>query len=446
VTDRQSQGAIDRIRTAPAARQGPRISRQSRRILGNAASPAPDHPWGGPADPTRKHFPGEGVAKQQKCGTCRFFQEAGLAGSGWCHHPDRKTSSDVMIMVRRSELACRDDWSRSLWQPATGGNDDSSLPFSRSPLTGPMPPTSPEDLSTLLAQDIVSSADSGEDVLLSEARIISESPEAKNRWETPARAIQMPNFDPRTAIFRAREAYRDKVKAKASEARLLSAAEPIAEPVPEPVADWPECLESVAEYQQPEIVLPAPLASRDMQASIEPARSTLPVAANITPAPRQHVEDKPLATRSGSQNAIGKANRPRVQTPIVEPPADSAVAARALIQSAERADEAVRHEVRLAVDLPDWYRTDLPRICRTCRDYRPSADGMRGWCANGWAFTHRRLVQSDDAAPCHSAIGDWWAPVDDVWLVAADVSSHGRATPHLDRIAGQETARRRRSK
>jgi hypothetical protein len=95
--------------------------------------------------------------------------------------------------------------------------------------------------------------------------------------------------------------------------------------------------------------------------------------------------------------------------------------------------------------LPGWFRTDLPRLCRSCRDYRPSADGQRGWCANSWAFTHRRLVHEDDAAPCQSAIGDWWLPVDDVWLVAADVSSHGRATPLLDRLAGKSDPQRRRS-
>jgi hypothetical protein len=96
-------------------------------------------------------------------------------------------------------------------------------------------------------------------------------------------------------------------------------------------------------------------------------------------------------------------------------------------------------------ELPDWYRADLPRICRTCRDYRPSAEGQRGWCANSWAFTHRRLVLEDDPAPCQSAIGDWWLPVDDVWLVAADVSSHGRATPLLDRLTGKADRQRRRS-
>ena len=154
-----------------------------------------------------------------------------------------------MIMVRRSELACRDDWSRSLWQPASAGHDELEPQFSRSPLTGPMPPTSQQDLTTLLAQDIVSSGVSGEDVLLSEARIISEPDEAKNRWETPARPIQMPNFDPRTAIFRAREAYREKVKARATEARLLSSAEPIVEAIREPTAAATETLELAEEFE-----------------------------------------------------------------------------------------------------------------------------------------------------------------------------------------------------
>ena len=63
---------------------------------------------------------------KRRCGTCRFFQEAGLAGSGWCHHPQRKTTSDLMIMVRRNELACRDEWSHDLWTPVSVGDSDTA--------------------------------------------------------------------------------------------------------------------------------------------------------------------------------------------------------------------------------------------------------------------------------------------------------------------------------
>ncbi|MCC6312964.1 MAG: hypothetical protein IT337_03055 [Thermomicrobiales bacterium] len=75
----------------------------------------------------------------------------------------------------------------------------------------------------------------------------------------------------------------------------------------------------------------------------------------------------------------------------------------------------------------------VPRICRTCRDFRPAEGGERGWCANQWAFTHRRMVGADDPAPCESSIGCWWLPADDLFLSDADISTHGQPTPHLDR-------------
>ena len=147
--------------------------------------------------------------------------------------------------------------------------------------------------------------------------------------------------------------------------------------------------------------------------------------------------------RPAGQPDVGEPMMERRSTPVrSEKIGGPAAGSRAI----EEADSAMR-----LVDsdegeiLPDWYRTELPRICRTCRDYRPSADGQRGWCANTWAFTHRRLVLEDDPAPCQSAIGDWWLAVDDVWLVAADVSSHGRATPLLDRLAAKAEQQRRRS-
>lgn len=74
----------------------------------------------------------------------------------------------------------------------------------------------------------------------------------------------------------------------------------------------------------------------------------------------------------------------------------------------------------------------LPRICRTCRDFRPAETSDRGWCANQWAFSHRRVVAAEEQAPCDSVLGDWWLPADEVWSDAADVSSHGQPTPLLD--------------
>jgi hypothetical protein len=73
---------------------------------------------------------------------------------------------------------------------------------------------------------------------------------------------------------------------------------------------------------------------------------------------------------------------------------------------------------------------DVPRCCRTCREYRPSDSGERGWCTSAWAFQHRRMVGADEL-PCASAIGIWWLPRDDLWLDDLDVD-HGRPTPLVD--------------
>ncbi|CAN0504402.1 unnamed protein product, partial [Phaeothamnion confervicola] len=57
---------------------------------------------------------------RRKCATCRYFQSNQLSGNGWCTHPSRQTSSDVRILVRKDELACRNSWGSDLWVSADG--------------------------------------------------------------------------------------------------------------------------------------------------------------------------------------------------------------------------------------------------------------------------------------------------------------------------------------
>ena len=76
---------------------------------------------------------------------------------------------------------------------------------------------------------------------------------------------------------------------------------------------------------------------------------------------------------------------------------------------------------------------DLPRTCQTCRDFRPSESGERGWCTNDWAFTHRQMVNAD-SLPCQSSIGCWWLPNDASWMPALAPPDHRRATPRTDRL------------
>ncbi len=351
-----------------------------------------------------------------------------------------------MILVRRNELACRDEWSRSLWQPSSAQERGDVLSHFHPTIAGPVQPTSREHLQALLTRDATTAAPEGEDVLLSEGRIVSE---AREVWEPETRPFPAGNFDPRTAIFRAREAYREKVRARAALARNAAGTEALAGSRDQPAA--------VVEARAPDIE----------STSIEPWEQ-------FDPLPEEYARILIPASEEQNSNHAGGS------VVSVMPGADSSVPPMALDQimlADEWHSEAGREAVddrrdfqtedaevclpdepntgedvvphsesgRLDLDLPEWFRGDLPHVCRACRDFRPAVDGQRGWCANRWAFTHRQLVQEDDVSPCHSAIGDWWVAVDDVWLVAADVSSHGRPTPLLNRLTGEEGAQRRRS-
>ncbi len=56
------------------------------------------------------------AGEQRKCANCRYFQDAGVAKNGWCTHPKRQTTSDVMLLVRAGELACRNPWGGDLFE------------------------------------------------------------------------------------------------------------------------------------------------------------------------------------------------------------------------------------------------------------------------------------------------------------------------------------------
>lgn len=361
-----------------------------------------------------------------------------------------------MIMVRRNELACRNEWQRSLWTPRDGEPGDEPA-FQRTSAMGPVAPATAEHVRALLAADVDSTSDGeGEDVLLSEARIVSEAPNEPQPVLAAARprplAVPAPGFDARSAVFRAREAYRDRIRARSVQERPSIRAQSVSpeRAVPESVAvagvaDDPEMhAERTAQPEEPRVAAPRPAMPSSSGDDAQPARQAIAGArppraarqASIEPErERAEPEKPPVRPMENQEPRAAPADRGEPAICPAEP----------MELQSEAEPRAPNRRVQEEEELPAWFRTDLPRICRECRDFRPSADGQRGWCANAWAFTHRRLVHADDVAPCQSAIGDWWVPVDDVWLVAADVSSHGRPTPLLDRLVGGESPRRRRS-
>lgn len=94
----------------------------------------------------------------------------------------------------------------------------------------------------------------------------------------------------------------------------------------------------------------------------------------------------------------------------------------------------------------DESHSDVPRVCMTCRDFRPAESGERGWCTNDWAFSHRTMVAAH-SRPCQTTIGSWWLPHEAIWLETVNVQNHGLPTPLLDAYLGEpkERVARRRS-
>jgi hypothetical protein len=329
-----------------------------------------------------------------------------------------------MVMVRRNELACRNAWAASLWEPVSGAGDAEQAESRYLMATGPLPPANADDIRAVLSQDTII-ADAGEDVLVSEARLIAEPvrlPMASHQVALPRPPA---GFDPRTALFRAREAHREKTRARDAAARQQESIEP----------------GRLAGEGNAAITVP-PADSFHDQAGREGADDAeiqrhveLPESReDMTPAPG---DISPAVYHGEGDSHLGRWLE---ESPLVavedEPP-------REVLQ--------LENLFRFASEpVPAWFRGDLPETCRTCRDFRPSLEGDTGWCANRWAFNKalgepQQLVHEDEVVPCASPIGNWWAPVDDVWLVAADVSHHSRPTPLMDRYLPAKTVEKKRS-
>lgn len=327
-----------------------------------------------------------------------------------------------MVMVRRNELACRNAWAASLWEPVSGAADADEAQLRHHLATGPLPPANADDIRAVVSQDTVV-ADTGEDVLVSEARIIGEPvrpsmPSHQGIQQPPA-----PNVESRSAVIRAREAHREKTRARDAATRQSESIEP------------GRVLEDVS---QDVIGITTGSAQDPWQGSeefgIDGGDNQLETWTENIPAPG---DISPVLYFGHDESSLDRW--------LGEPPLD------------ETEDEPAQEELRLENlsefadrPVPAWFRMDLPRTCRTCRDFRPSLEGDTGWCANRWAFNKalgepQQLVNEDEVIPCASPIGNWWAAVDDVWLVAADVSHHSRPTPLMERHLPARIVEKKRS-
>lgn len=150
---------------------------------------------------------------KRTCEHCAFFEDNGVAKSGWCNHPDRRSAGSVQIMVRRGELACRNGWGSDLWVHRAGEVADG--PIAAENATGmPLAPllTSSDVADIVLSmQATVSGSPGHAGTAGTEDILVGQIPSSSNRSDihkqkSASELVQTP----RAAIIRAQQQYKER--------------------------------------------------------------------------------------------------------------------------------------------------------------------------------------------------------------------------------------------
>ena len=112
---------------------------------------------------------------KRRCGTCRFFEDAGIAGNGWCTHPKRQSSSDVRILVRQGELACRNSWGNDYWEDRNAPPAAAQQPASAAPTPAPVRVSVDDEVTSVVSQDAPPPRDEQRDVVVEQTTLPDES-------------------------------------------------------------------------------------------------------------------------------------------------------------------------------------------------------------------------------------------------------------------------------
>lgn len=427
---------------------------------------------------------------KRRCGTCKYFEDRGIAGSGWCTHPARQ-EIQFMVLVRKSELACRNFMDQALWEPAEDAADVTDLADAVVP--------APNDVAADFAPDVAMEASA-------QASATKPVNDHTDKIESITFSVSPPSREPRPSTrhvsfgadrfpspaaesgSEVREIQRRRreqhVQRQHGTARLLPDAgdslERLGATNTEPERD------DTADLDRPRNM---PLPSRHAEPSDDAERSHLVRPRTVErpplspPQPRSEglaikadgsvdtaaampgkSAQQPLRQHMGVSDGHTEPfevvsvppsiEQPRVSAPSVSrrhatrptPGPDTPRRRDSERPGARAADlrdgtaSATWHAVQatdidlvpLKIDPIDDDQTlaETPRCCATCRDFVPEGDGSRGRCRNPYALVQPRMVKSDELA-CRSSIGVWWLPRDDIWLERAESAKVQAPEPML---------------
>jgi hypothetical protein len=365
---------------------------------------------------------------QRKCGTCRFFQDAGIACSGWCTHPNRGDLHDL-VLVRRAELACRNSWDRDLWEPA--GQRQASLTRSAGRVEVPRldaVPDNPTDRVTSISVSKLKQLDAkrtkhpavagGQDVDVQGEVRGAGNPQIAGRRSKMSHASSIePSFP---MALRGGRASSESVDDQSTTSRPTLVVHTYPNYPPNP---------------------PTPRAASTQSATARRQPSS-PASGDTSPLPTEelnriaeqgaHTRRTPVDGLSTSSISTARAsNVPLVHVDGLD--REVSLQQEAFSSAATAPDSVSRAPSPL--DAIPWVAS-IPRCCDTCRDYRREPDGDTGYCGNADAFPNQTVVKSHELA-CRSSFGVFWLPSDEAWLDQAEISHHTRPTPYLDDVLAE---------
>jgi hypothetical protein len=344
-----------------------------------------------------------------------------------------------MVLVRKTELACRNGWDDDLWEPrdgssGTGGGTANGTANGR---------PSSASVTGRNGQRVVDPAERGHDIVVAPA----EPAPTRNGTQIKAGAGIETKSASRNGERLDRLRVDDALNAWSSAfvTDLSRAPEQVdqfqGESVVPPERD--RAADSQNQTDEPAHLDPGDKASvpETPTFGVDPTRSRLDEAGSaglsVTGDRSAQSEDSPKVQQSGTTEQFEVDHEE-----VVAPQAEAELA-----EYSSQSDLAVSE--RSAGDVDDDRSAASPRLpmfgqtnacCRNCRDFLPSEGGSRGWCNNPFAFSKRQEVRGDTLA-CQSTVGNWWSPSDDWWMERADIAHHSAPTPLVDNLIRQIRSR-----
>jgi hypothetical protein len=328
-----------------------------------------------------------------------------------------------MVLVRKTELACRHGWDHDLWEPREGGGagGSGSATSSNGRSRSARPPSNGR---------IPSSATGTDAIVDLHGRGSSERPAEQARRDAPGDG----------------PATRQGPDQQHSDEGQFSHPQNSAEYVSE----------GVDQLQAETVAYHSAARKDDWQSQLQSYRERERTQFEPVPRPSVLAEDEPSQVESRADSAGANSNgasngyqpeefRKVRQSGVTEPfeveseaPETFGVPEVEEHAEAQHSSATEEDEANAPVQLPMLQASNA--CCRNCRDFLPAKTGHGGWCNNPFAFEQRQSVSGDKVA-CQGSFGSWWSPSDDWWMERADIAHHSAPTPLIDNLIRQIRSR-----